>query len=91
MRLAMARAFTSARPAQGNARARTVEARLSASAYLGSVGPELAERIGELGDRALERKAPGEATLRDRVFEVETEMVRCNLLSPAEVVATPSD
>ena len=60
----------------------------SPAAYLGTVGPRLAELVGDLGDRNAERTALGGPTLWDRVHEAEQEMIAKNLLSPAEVVAT---
>jgi len=53
---------------------------------LGRLGWEIAETIGDLGDRDFERAALGRRTLWDRVKEAEDELVRRGSLPESELV-----
>jgi hypothetical protein len=59
----------------------------SPTTYLSFLGWEIAEAIGDLGDRDFERKALGGRTLWDQVNEAERELVRQGKLHQSEMVS----
>lgn len=59
----------------------------SPTAYLSFLGWEIAEAIGDLGDRDFERKILGGRTLWDQVNEAETQLMRAGKLRQSEMVS----
>jgi hypothetical protein len=59
----------------------------SPTAYLSFLGWEIAEAIGDLGDRDFERKTLGGRTLWDQVNEAEKQLVREGKLHQSEMVS----
>ncbi len=58
--------------------------------YLGQLGEDIVEVIGDLGDRDLERRVLGGRTLWDQVSEAEKELVRRGRLTPSAMIASDS-
>lgn len=56
-------------------------------AYLGTLGREIVEAIGDFGDREFERRAVGGRTYWDKVNEAETQLVRQGKLRESEMVS----